>query len=428
MTDSLGPRRMLYSRFFEDEDVAALSDDGIKLLYLGLLTRTDVWGRCKGDALWARSVVFPLDETKTVQQIEAWLRELHERGLVIRYAADGKKGPRQYIQFPNFHRYQYINNEDREESIYPAPDPEQYPEFAEEERLFRIFLAAPGTFRRGRKFSPEAAREYLASLPPDGHGASGTPTEATTDTAPELTSPDPGINALLDRINALSAELAAAKARLAERGDAPERELPGDQEDTRKFPGSSQDKRKEKETKEKQSTGVTFRDAPAPDGLAAEHDEPFTREPVSQVAARKSPVASGAGGLDDDALFEIDPESTVQRYRALDPETREQVDAVLGLCKRLATAESFLRTLCRKYTDVDVLAELEVFGKKTRGHALLRPQRSLKRWLEQAEAFEAQHARERAARFEAHGHGYVGVPPTTHEVSESYRGFNTYDD
>lgn len=79
--------RSLKPEIFRDEKVQRLPIQA-RLLYIGLITHADDYGRLDGEPVAVRSLVFPHDDlpTKTVVK---WLEAVAEKGLIYRYQADG---------------------------------------------------------------------------------------------------------------------------------------------------------------------------------------------------------------------------------------------------------------------------------------------------------------------------------------------------
>jgi len=99
-----------------DAKVDKLSTDRAKLLWTWMIPQIDVAGRLYGSAAIIRSVVFPRRPDISIEEIEVYLQEMHDLGLVVRYSVDGD----QYLHFPNFAKHQVGLRPDRETpSIIP---------------------------------------------------------------------------------------------------------------------------------------------------------------------------------------------------------------------------------------------------------------------------------------------------------------------
>lgn len=102
--------------------MALLSCDSARLTYLYLYTQVDDEGRIEGDSFLIRSLLFPRDESKTKEDVERWLQEMHDVGLIIRYY-DKSRGD-WFIQIPDFDEYNWIRSDRFKKSKFPAPPKE----------------------------------------------------------------------------------------------------------------------------------------------------------------------------------------------------------------------------------------------------------------------------------------------------------------
>lgn len=113
---------MARGRFIEkkicfDKTVNELSCFESMLGYTWLITHLDCEGRTYGDPAVVRSLVFPRRTDITVEQMESFIQEWHDTGLIIWYEVDGEK----YIYSPKFKLYQVGLNPDREaKSVIPT--------------------------------------------------------------------------------------------------------------------------------------------------------------------------------------------------------------------------------------------------------------------------------------------------------------------
>lgn len=84
--------------------------------YWRLLPHCDDEGRAEDDARNLRSLMFPIAEPPLpAETVDAWLWELHELGLLIRYEVDGKR----YLQVTRWHDFQKPQH--AKDSILPEP-------------------------------------------------------------------------------------------------------------------------------------------------------------------------------------------------------------------------------------------------------------------------------------------------------------------
>ena len=111
----MSPRiRSLKPEIWDDEAVGAISRDA-RLLFVGLITQADDDGRLRGDPRLVGAQVFPYDALAPTQ-VEAWLEELAEIGLIVRY----ENADRPFIELPAWKRHQRINR--ASESAFPSPE------------------------------------------------------------------------------------------------------------------------------------------------------------------------------------------------------------------------------------------------------------------------------------------------------------------
>ena len=76
-----------------------------RLLFFGLVSLSDDYGKCRGNSKFLKSTVFAYDEDILLDDINEWLRRLAEEKSIIQYQADGKY----YIKLVNWERYQKIS-------------------------------------------------------------------------------------------------------------------------------------------------------------------------------------------------------------------------------------------------------------------------------------------------------------------------------
>jgi len=113
---------MARGRFIEkkiciDKTVNELSCFESMLGFTWLITHLDCEGRTYGDPAVVRSFVFPRRNDITVEQMESFIQEWHDVGLIVWYEVDEDK----YIYFPKFKMYQVGLNPEREaKSVIPT--------------------------------------------------------------------------------------------------------------------------------------------------------------------------------------------------------------------------------------------------------------------------------------------------------------------
>lgn len=112
--------RMLQKRISNSRKMAILSADGARLLYTWMLSHLDKNGCFFADPVMVNNIVFTR-LGKSHKDVQRFLDELDEAGLIIRYEVDGE----QYLQYPDFLDKQVGFRPDREgKTDIPEPDPE----------------------------------------------------------------------------------------------------------------------------------------------------------------------------------------------------------------------------------------------------------------------------------------------------------------
>jgi len=90
--------RMIMSRIAGDKRINDLSDDTSRLAFTWLITFADCEGRTHGDPAMVRSMVFPRREDVSAAQMEDYIVEWAQLGLIVWYEADDDR----WIYFPGF--------------------------------------------------------------------------------------------------------------------------------------------------------------------------------------------------------------------------------------------------------------------------------------------------------------------------------------
>lgn len=110
--------RMINSKITRNKAINDLSDDTSRLAFTWLVTFADVDGRCNGDPALVRSLVFPRRTDVTVAQMEGYIQEWADSGLIVWYEADGDT----WIAFPSFEENQKgLDRRKEPGSDIPAP-------------------------------------------------------------------------------------------------------------------------------------------------------------------------------------------------------------------------------------------------------------------------------------------------------------------
>jgi hypothetical protein len=111
--------RFLNKEICLDKTVNELSSDLSKLAFTWIIPHLDKEGRIYGDPAVVRSMIFPRRTDITVDDMQSYIQEWHDAGLIVWYECNDDK----YILFPNFDKHQVGLNKDREaDSVIPAPD------------------------------------------------------------------------------------------------------------------------------------------------------------------------------------------------------------------------------------------------------------------------------------------------------------------
>jgi hypothetical protein len=102
--------RMLLKRISMSEKVNKnLSCDTSRLLYTWLLSHLDVNGCYYADPIIVKNTIFPWREDITIDEIEKYLKEMNDCGLIVLYDSGGN-----YLHYPDFEDKQPKINKDRE--------------------------------------------------------------------------------------------------------------------------------------------------------------------------------------------------------------------------------------------------------------------------------------------------------------------------
>ena len=102
--------RMINNAIVFDVKIHKLSCDTSRLAFTWLITFADVEGRTYGDPSIVRSLIFPRRSDISVDDLEKFIIEWHNAGLIEWYEAEDDK----WIQFPNFDKNQVGLRKDRE--------------------------------------------------------------------------------------------------------------------------------------------------------------------------------------------------------------------------------------------------------------------------------------------------------------------------
>ena len=111
--------RLLSKKIGLNKSVNELSCDTSRLAYTWTLPHLDRDGRIHGDPAVLKNIIFPRRTDITTTDLEKYVAEWAENGLVIWYEADGD----QWLEFPKFNENQPNLRYDREpESTIPPSE------------------------------------------------------------------------------------------------------------------------------------------------------------------------------------------------------------------------------------------------------------------------------------------------------------------
>jgi hypothetical protein len=103
-----------------DKKVNSLSSPWSMLAFTWLLTHADGNGRTHGDPSVVRSIIFPRQSSVTIDDVEGYIREWDEIGLINWYQV----GDEYYIEFPNFGKHQIGLRPEKEGKSFIPANPE----------------------------------------------------------------------------------------------------------------------------------------------------------------------------------------------------------------------------------------------------------------------------------------------------------------
>jgi DnaD/phage-associated family protein len=110
--------RMITNAICADKRINLLQDDTSRLAFTWIITFADREGRTYGDPGVVRSMLFPRRQDVTIEQMETYIVEWHNLGLIVWYEADFDK----WIYFPNFDKNQPGMRKEKEApSRIPCP-------------------------------------------------------------------------------------------------------------------------------------------------------------------------------------------------------------------------------------------------------------------------------------------------------------------
>lgn len=96
--------RTIKPELFRDQKLQRRPRDE-RLLFIGIFTHADDFGRIEGDVALIRSVVFPCDADISVKRVDGWLNNLADDGFIRRYTINGQP----FIDLPKWERHQRVD-------------------------------------------------------------------------------------------------------------------------------------------------------------------------------------------------------------------------------------------------------------------------------------------------------------------------------
>lgn len=177
--------RMINSKIVMNRAINGLSDDTSRLAFTWLITFADVEGRTYGDPALLRSLLFPRRTDITIEQMDGYVREWAQAGLVTWYEADGD----QWIEFPKFAENQ-VGMDTRKEAKSTVPAP---PDATEQVRSEYV----PSTYQVQSEYSASTveqnrtevkqnrSEEKCGATAPAAEAATPAPTASVDDAASE---------------------------------------------------------------------------------------------------------------------------------------------------------------------------------------------------------------------------------------------------
>jgi len=93
-------QRFIYPEMFTSADFMGLSH-GARLLWIGMFTTADDYGRGRADPASLKAAIFPGD-SHTQEALTTWIQEVKLREMVVLYAVGG----RLYYEIPTWTKYQ----------------------------------------------------------------------------------------------------------------------------------------------------------------------------------------------------------------------------------------------------------------------------------------------------------------------------------
>lgn len=109
--------RAIWKELSTNTDIAELSLEE-RYFYVLLIIHADDDGRMKANPKFLKATLFPFDFTLRLDSLETWLLKLENLGILLRYLVDRVE----YLQHPNWKKWQIIRKDRYKPSDCPPPD------------------------------------------------------------------------------------------------------------------------------------------------------------------------------------------------------------------------------------------------------------------------------------------------------------------
>lgn len=159
--------RMIHAKTPSSDDINAMPNDTVRLLYVMFFIILDSAGRGYDDSSWIRSQAFPKRRDVTLEQIDEAMDWYEQRGMILRYESKGKK----CFWDPAFEPHQRGLHKEAK-SVIPAPSYDLVERFLAEYEL---------THDKVERRSVPTPELVQSKFVPDADADTKTDAEAKTD-------------------------------------------------------------------------------------------------------------------------------------------------------------------------------------------------------------------------------------------------------
>lgn len=109
----MGRKRQISPELWTDPKISKVGRD-VRLLFIGLISNANDWGKLRGTPSTIRSKIFPDDDIQ-VEVLDEWLNELAALGLIVRWNVGGEP----FVFIKNWNKHQNVAHPQKDE----FPDP-----------------------------------------------------------------------------------------------------------------------------------------------------------------------------------------------------------------------------------------------------------------------------------------------------------------